>query len=234
MDGQAMHESRDALGTAVIEPPRAAPVGGPAWHDQVYRAAAGELVKVPWAEGKPAAAVVSWLNAEAPGRVRPGSRAVVIGCGLGDDVIELINRGYDAIGFDISPTAVEWARRRFKDYGAAFSVCDLLRVPTRFHHRFELVVEAYTLQSIEPAMREQAAAAMAAMLGPRGVLVAVANGRDESDLVESIKGPPWALTRAELAGLMEASGLKPVRAIDDFSDDGVPPRRRLRGAFEHA
>ena len=233
MDGQLQSQDTRrgfglSSGPVVIELPQ----GGPAWHDGVYRAAAGELVKVPWAEGKPNPALVSWLNAEAAGRVRPGSRAVVIGCGLGDDVIELLNRGYDAIGFDISPTAIDWARKRFPAQANAFNVCDLLSPPSRFRHRFELVVECCTLQSVDPASREQASAAVASLLGPRGVLVAVAHGRDESELLETVQGPPWPLTRTELAGLLEACALKPSRAIDDFKDDSG--QRRLRGVFEHA
>ncbi len=205
---------------------------GQAWHDEMYRAALGDLSKVPWAEGRANPALVSWLNAEAGGRVRPGSRAVVVGCGVGDDVIELLNRGYDAIGFDISPAAVDWARSRFPGQGNAFCACDLLAPPTRFRHRFELVVECCTLQSIDPATREQAAAALASLLCPRGTLITVSLGRDDSELLENFHGPPWPLTRTELCGLMEVAGLKPVRALDDFTDDAG--QRRIRGAFERA
>lgn len=205
---------------------------GPAWHDEMYRAAHGDPSKVPWATGGANPALVSWLNAEAAGRVRPGSRAAVVGCGLGDDVIELVNRGYDAIGFDLSPTAVDWARSRFPGQASAFCVCDLMSPPTRFRHRFELVVECCTLQSIEPAKREEAAAALASLLCPRGTLIAVAHGRDDSELLDQIAGPPWPLTRAELTDLMGVAGLKPSCPIDDFSDDmGC---RRLRGVFERA
>jgi hypothetical protein len=235
MDGQIHAQSSHigfdhSSGPVVVESPQ----GGPGWHDQVYRAAAGELVKVPWAEGKPNPALISWLNAEAAARVRPGSRAVVVGCGLGDDVVELLNRGYDAIGFDVSPAAIDWARKRFAPHSNAFCVADLFNAPTRFRHRFELVVESYTLQSIDPSQREAAGTAIASLLGPRGVLVAVARGRDEAELLEQVQGPPWPLTRLELAALMEANGLKPSRAIDDFADDQTPPQRRLRGVFEHA
>lgn len=208
--------------------------GGPGWHDLVYRSAGADPANVPWADGKPNPALTSWLNAEAAGRVRPGSRVVVVGCGLGDDVVELINRGYDATGFDVSPAAIEWARRRFPDHAGAFCVADLFALPSRFRHRFELVAEAYTLQSIDPAAREHAAAAIATLLCPRGTLVAVARGRDEADPAEPAQGPPWPLTPAELTGLFEATGLKPARPLDDFLDDETPPKRRLRGVFEVA
>ena len=123
---------------------------------------------------------------------------------------------------------------RLSHVASAFCVADLLSTPTRFRHRFELVAEVCTIQSMDPAQREVAAAAITSLLGPRGVLVAVARGRDDHEPLEEVHGPPWPLTRGELTGLMEASGLKPSRAIDDFMDDKVPPQRTLRGVFEHA
>lgn len=241
MDGQTQTHGTSARGMV----PESGPVvidlplgqcqpGGPGWHDEVYRAAAGNMAKVPWAHGRASPSLVSWLNAEASGRVRPGSRAAVVGCGLGDDVVELINRGYDAIGFDVSPTGIDWARRRFPSQANAFSVADVLSAPSRFRHRFDLVVEINTIQSMDPAQREATAAAIASLLCPRGLLVVIARGREEGELLETVQGPPWPLTRTELLGLMEVAGLKPVRAVDEFMDDETPPTRRLRAAFEHA
>lgn len=229
-------ETRPSAHGTMLE--TAAPVvvqpGGVGWHDTVYRSAEMELKNVPWAHGSANPSLVSWLNAEAPGRVRPGSRAAVVGCGLGDDVVELINRGYDALGFDVSPTAIDWARKRFPQHAAAFCVADVLSLPTRFRHRFELVVEAYTIQSMEPTLRESAAKSIASLVGPQGVLVAIATGRDESCLLETVQGPPWPLCCSELTGLFESAGLKLCRCVDDFFDDQQPPKRRLRGVFEVA
>lgn len=222
---------------AVLDGPvDAAPLvaGGAAWFDAAYRAAGAQIANVPWAVGRAEPALVAWLNSEAHGRVRPGSRAVAVGCGLGDNVAELLNRGYDAIGFDVAPGAIEWARRRFPALANAFSVADLLNTPTRFRHRFELVVEAFTVQSVEPAQRAQAAAAVASLCGPRGVVVVIASGRDEAVGLDQLHGPPWPLTCAELAELFEGAGLKPIRAIDDFVDDSCRACRLLRCAYERA
>lgn len=202
--------------------------------DSIYREARGDAAQVPWADGRANPALVSWLNAEAAGRVRPGARAVVVGCGLGDDVVELIGRGYDATGFDISPSAIDWARRRFPDHADAFCVADLVGMPTRFRHRFDLVVEINTLQSVEPAMRDQLAGAIAQLVCPRGLLLAIARGRDESEPLALLHAPPFPLTCAELTGLFEACGWQPTRAPDDFTDDEQPPQRRLRATFMHA
>lgn len=208
--------------------------GTAAWFDATYRSAGAEVRNVPWAIGQAEPALVAWLNSEAQGRVRPGSRAVAVGCGLGDNVAELLNRGYDAIGFDFAPSAIEWARRRFPGQANAFCVADLLNPPSRFRHRFELVLEAYTLQSIDPALREQAAAAIASMCGPRGVVLAIASARPESAALEGVQGPPWPLTCTELSGLFERAGLKPIRATDDFTDESGRGCRLLRCAFERA
>jgi SAM-dependent methyltransferase len=232
MDGQ----TRERMSAAVVldVPVSHSQPGGPGWHDEIYRAAAGDMARVPWADARPNPALVSWLNAEAPGRIRPGSRAVVVGCGLGDDVAELANRGYDAMGFDVSPAGIDWARSRFPGQSNAFCVADLLNAPSRFRHRFDLVVEVNTIQSMDPGQRESAMAAIASLLCPRGVLLLIARGREEAELLETVQGPPWPLTRGEMLGLAEAAGLKPTRPIDEFMNDETPAQRRLRGVFEHA
>jgi hypothetical protein len=218
-----------ALG--LLDPAHGAQTGALEFFEAIYREAAGDPSRVPWAESRANPALVSWLNTEAAGCVRPGARAVVVGCGLGDDVIELINRGYDASGFDISPTAIAWARRRFPEMAHAFFVANLLEMPTRSRHRFDLVVESYTLQSVEPALREPLAAAIANLACPRGLIAAIATGRDESEPLESIHGPPYPLAPGELTGLFEAQGWLPTHGLDDFTDDATPPRRRLRATF---
>jgi SAM-dependent methyltransferase len=202
--------------------------------ESIYSQAQGDPAKVPWARCRPNPMMVAWLNAEGPALVRPGSRVVVVGCGLGDDVVALCDRGYDVVGFDVSPTAINWARARFPDQASCFAVGDLLALPGRFRHRYDLVVETYTLQSLHPSLREDAAAAVGSLVSPRGLVLAICRSRDEAELLENVQGPPYPLTLAEIAGLMESVGLRPLRPIDDFLDDETPPVRRLRGAFVHA
>lgn len=225
IDAPAFAGSSSAV--ALSEPP----THHAAFFESVYHGAAGDCGKVPWANQRPNPSMVCWLNAEAPGLIRPGSRAVVVGCGLGDDVSELTCRGYDAVGFDVSPTAVSWARKRFPDLASQFSVSDLFALPGKFRHRFDLVVEISTLQALDPALRERAAAAVASLVGPQGHVLTVCRGRDESQLLEHTQGPPWPLTASELLSLMEGSGLRPLRPVDDFVDDSAAPTRRLRGVF---
>lgn len=237
MTGQHVHEPKVESGmSSALRSVDTASVAitNPSLHEQIYQEARGEITRVPWAAGRPNPLLVSWLNAEAPGLIRPGSRVVVTGCGLGDDVCELADRGYDAMGFDVAPTAITWARQRFPSLAKNLVVADLFNVPPRFHHRFDLVVEVYTLQSVHPTVRERAAEAMASLVTPHGVVLAVCRGRDESELLDYNQGPPWPLTVSELTGLMEAAGLRPIRTPDDFMDDENPPTRRVRAAFVRA
>ncbi len=43
---------------------------------------------------------------------RPGARVLNLGCGTGDDALPLAAQGVSVLGFDLSPAAVQQARRR--------------------------------------------------------------------------------------------------------------------------
>ena len=99
-----------------------------AFFEAIYGEAAGDTTRVPWAHGQPHPALVTWLNAVAPSLIRCGSRVAVVGCGLGDDAVELTHRGYDVTAFDVSPTAIEWARRRHPEIARDLHVADLFDI----------------------------------------------------------------------------------------------------------
>ncbi|MCC5670705.1 class I SAM-dependent methyltransferase [Nostoc sp. CHAB 5784] len=41
-----------------------------------------------------------------------GQKALVIGCGLGDDAEAIASLGFEVTAFDISPTAIAWCQER--------------------------------------------------------------------------------------------------------------------------
>jgi len=53
------------------------------WCEELYATAGGEARQVQWADMEPNPALVEWLE-RASARGNPG-RALVVGCGLGDD-----------------------------------------------------------------------------------------------------------------------------------------------------
>ncbi len=224
-------DSRQAL---IPAPPHSSDAGDWLAHfDQIYREAAGDTSRIPWAHRQACPALISWLNAEAPSLVRCGARAAVVGCGLGEDALALLQRGYDVTAFDACPEAIRSARALHQNEAETFVQADLLDLPGRLRGRFELVVEVHTLQALPPSCRVDLARGMAELLTHRGqsLLVAVARGRDESIPLYELAGPPFPLTSEELEQTMRSAGLSPMVPIDDWMDDRSPPVRRLRGVF---
>ena len=191
------------------------------WFEPVYAGAGDDMSAVPWVDLAPNPSLVTWLERERPDAT--GKRAVVSGCGAGDDAEALREAGFDTIGFDIAPTAIEWARRRFPGSADRFVVADLLALPPELVGAFDLVFEAYTLQALPETVRPAALDGVASLVGPGGTLLVVCNGRDP----DGDRGRlPWPLTRAEL-GRFGEHGLVEQR-FEDYIDDEDPPRRRFR------
>jgi 2-polyprenyl-3-methyl-5-hydroxy-6-metoxy-1,4-benzoquinol methylase len=192
------------------------------WFEELYGAASG-AGDVPWADLVPNPSLVEWLDAGAVSG--SGRRALKVGAGLGDDAEALAQRGFSVTAFDVAPTAVEWARRRWPGSAVDYCAADVLAPPAEWREAFDLVLEAYTLQVLPPASRAVAAGRIVEMLAPGGTLLAIARGRDASEPEGAM---PWPLTPDELRTLF--AGLELVR-FDDFLDDEDPPVRRLRAEF---
>jgi len=185
-----------------------------AWFDELYRAAGDDAERIPWADLAPNKWLLEWLTGRA---LSPkGSSAVVVGCGLGDDAEELARRGFEVTAFDISPAAIDWARKRFPESLVVYRVADLFALPKSMEGAFDFVFEAYTIQALPEAIRSVAIAAVASLVAPGGGLLAVMRGREREETVE---GPPWPVAREELDGL-EAGGLL-LDTFDDFMDGTI-------------
>lgn len=80
----------------------------------------------PWERyGKAAAASIrALLDREEAERSRPLGRALDLGCGRGQYTPELARRGWEAVGVDIVPRAIEAARRKERA-GATYAVGDV-------------------------------------------------------------------------------------------------------------
>jgi 2-polyprenyl-3-methyl-5-hydroxy-6-metoxy-1,4-benzoquinol methylase len=177
--------------------------------DEIYTQAEGNPDAVPWASLAAHPALVRWLD-EQPA-AEPGLRALVVGCGLGDDAEELARRGYAVTAFDLSPTAIDWCVRRFPNSAVNYEVADLFGIPAEWTGAFDLVVEIKTLQSVSPSSRVAAATALAATLRQGGRLfVHCLAGRDD----ERANTRPWPVSRADLGAFLDA-GLAEVELSED-------------------
>lgn len=175
-----------------------------AWFDRLYRSAAAGAVPMPWDRSAPSPPVA----ARVPEAIRPGARAVVVGCGLGADAEFLAGLGADVLAFDVSPTAVELAAGRHPDSRVTYRQADLLDLPAEWAGAFDLVVEVFTVQAMPEEVRPAATAAVAGLVAPGGTLLVVTVLRETS--TARADGPPWPLTPVQLAAFA-AGDLEPGR-----------------------
>ena len=164
------------------------------WFERVYAEAEGGRAIIPW-DGKAAEPLlVDWAEAHAIDGA--GRRALVVGSGLGDDAEHVAGLGFDTVAFDVAPSAVRAARRRFPDSRVHYLTADLLRPPADWAQAFDLVVESYTVQSLPDGPRPGAIANIARTVAPAGTLIVVASAREAGSGPRD--GPPWPLARAEV------------------------------------
>ncbi|MBX3013184.1 MAG: class I SAM-dependent methyltransferase [Caldilineaceae bacterium] len=194
------------------------------WFEELYQQAQGDSNAVPWAVLQPRPAFFQW--AQRTNLQGAGRRALVIGCGLGDDAEELARRGFQVTAFDLSPTAVAWCQARFPQSAVTYVVADLLAAPAAWQGAFDFVLEIFTIQALPIDMRQTTMAAIANFVAPAGELFLFALGSDTPD---QRTGPPWALTRAELA-YFHTCGLSTV-AWEELHNLDDPPRLRFRALY---
>ena len=192
------------------------------WFDALYRKADGQAAVVPWADVRPNPNHVVWVCSAA---VAP-RRALVIGCGLGDDAELLASRGWSVVAFDISAAAIRWARERFGQSKVDYRAVDLFDAPAEWRRQFDLVVEAYTLQVLPPDLRARAIPLIGEWVSIGGLLCVIARGRDESDPPGQM---PWPLTEREVRSFATA-GLE-CETFEDYMDREEPAVRRFRAVF---
>ena len=171
-----------------------------AWFEELYRDSKQDESKIPWADMKANDFLDEYLKNHLP-----RGRALVVGCGLGDDAIALSLAGCESVtAIDISPSAIAWCEERFDGFGVDFRVEDLFELPEDLLGSFDFVFEAFTIQSIPLAFRDRVITAISSLLKPRGQVLVVAFGKQEGEV---FPGPPWPLERNEIR-LFENKGMK--------------------------
>ncbi len=166
------------------------------WFEVIYTEALEDANQVPWAKMQPHPSLENWLKtAEISNK-----KALVIGCGLGDDSEILAAKNAEVTAFDIAPSSIEWCRKRFKNSSVNYLVADLLALDNGWRNSFDLIFESRTIQALPISIRREVIAAIAMLLKPGGTLLIVTRLRERE---ETPDGPPWAVSRQELSQLSE-------------------------------
>jgi 2-polyprenyl-3-methyl-5-hydroxy-6-metoxy-1,4-benzoquinol methylase len=189
------------------------------WFEALYKEAAGDTEHIPWADLEPNRFLVAWV--ESVNLQGNGRTALVVGCGLGDDAKFLAERGFKVTAFDISETAIEWAKKLYADSGIQFYTADLFAPPPEWKNAFEFVLEVYTIQPLPMEMRPQVIDAIADFVKTGGELLVVCRGREDHEETSEL---PWPLSRQDLSRF-EHNGLKQISLTEMFGDEEEPEKR---------
>ena len=190
------------------------------WFDALYAEANGDNEKIPWADLVPNRFFVEF--AEKTNLQGNGRKALVVGCGLGDDALYLHNLGFKVTAFDISKTAIKWAKKLHAETDIQFETADLFAPFRGWISGFDFVLEIYTIQPLLLEIRPKVIDSIANFAAPNGKIVVVTRGREDDEVPPEL---PWALSRKDLSNF-EKNGLQQTH-FEEMLDDEDPPVRRF-------
>lgn len=158
----------------------------PDW-DERYR-----TDELPWDTGEPDEHLVAFVG----GGVGPG-RALDVGCGTGTNAVWLAEQGFEVVGIDLAPTAIERARARAAAAAGVaercrFAVLDFLAEGLDATG-FDLVFDRGCFHVFdEPAERARFAECVAGLLAPGGLWLSLIGSTEGP---ERDHGPPRRTAR---------------------------------------
>lgn len=177
----------------------------------------------PWDKGLPSPPLVDWLGKNADFRA---DRILVPGCGRGHDVKEIARHCSDSAitGLDISPSALEYARKESVADNVTYLEDDLFRLPsTEMAGSFHWVWEHTCYCAIEISLREAYVEAVHSLLAPGGEFLGIFYLDPYDDEHRPGGGPPHGTSEEDLVEKFEGSGR--FRILERYVPDVSYPGR---------
>ncbi|EAZ88214.1 class I SAM-dependent methyltransferase [Crocosphaera chwakensis] len=211
MNEEKLNELRQKVQNLALEYQKKEDFTG--WFEVMYTDALGNPEEIPWAKMQPHPCLENWLKT----KDITNKKALVIGCGLGDDSELVAEKGANVTAFDIAPSSIEWCKKRFNNSSVNYFVADLLKLDNSWKNSFDLIFESRTIQALPLSIRREVIEAIATLLKPKGTLLVVTRLREIEDIPD---GPPWPVSEEELSQLSEY-GYEEITRIP-YSDPNNP------------
>jgi methyl halide transferase len=139
-----------------------------------------------WDLGCPAPPLIGLLaSAQAP---QPG-RVAVLGCGSGQDAMLFAEAGFEVIGFDFAPSAIERASKvaQARNLNTQFLQRNIFELEPELFGGFDYVLEHTCFCAIDPSLRSEYVQVVKNLLRPNGQLIALFYTHNKPD------GPPFGV-----------------------------------------
>src|SRR5215469_8374383 len=157
-----------------------------------------------------AASIAALLDREESERSRPLGRALDLGCGRGQYTPELARRGWEAVGIDYVPAAVEAAKAKSRGVGGlSYVVGDVTRLPSAHLGMFDFFLDIGCFQGLDARQRLAEGEGVSALANPRATLLMLTfgpgrwrwlvEGASETEVETAFAG--WEMLTAEPADI---------------------------------
>ena len=156
------------------------------WFEDLYKQSDEQRNLIPWDWREPHPYLVEWVKS-----TNYRGKALVVGCGLGEDAAFLSKMGWEVTAFDISNSAIDWAKNLHTGVPVEWLVEDLLKLPISWTASYDLVLEVHIIQAIPREIGEIASERLAPLVSEGGYLVCIGKLKETRD---EGPGPPWPLS----------------------------------------
>ncbi|WP_121626888.1 class I SAM-dependent methyltransferase [Poseidonibacter antarcticus] len=187
-----------------------------AWCDSIYTNAQGDYKAVFWADLEPSPYLVQWLENNKKDLKK--KKAIVIGCGVGDDAQAISDYGYDVIAFDISPEAINLCKKRYPNTKVTYLVADLFDYDKKWLENFDLVYECNTIQILPEKYRIKARKAISNLVSKNAYALVSCRCREKNEKEDEI---PLPLDYEEINKFVTEDKLKEI-SFKAYNDSQIP------------
>jgi SAM-dependent methyltransferase len=172
--------------------------------EKIYRSIPPE--EIPWNMETPPDAIQELVRTE---KIRP-CRVIDLGCGTGNTILYLSRAGFDATGVDISPAAIEMAKKSAsaREVKCEFLVADVLGDMAEIRGTFDFAYDWELLHHIFPPDRERYAKNVHRLLNREGWYLSVCFSEESPQF-----GGAWKYRKTRLGTVLYFSSEREVAAL---------------------